>query len=312
MIDLHAHILPGVDDGARTVEEAREIGLAAAADGITAIVATPHVREDYPTTPGTMERSVAALRQDFTRRGIPVDVLTGGEVSTSTLWDLSPEDLTRFTLGGTGVYLLLECPYSGWPPALDLAVSKLVGSGLRPVLGHPERNPEVQDRPDRLAAFVEMGGIVQVTAASVVGRMGPAPMRTVMRLLELGAVHVIASDVHGSHIRDGGLSAAAEVLESAELARYLTTDAPGAIVAGLPLPSLSGAGQVATEDSADGHLLFVPHGDGYEIVPCAGAPPRVGERIEVTGHEGERFVVVRIGRSLYPDDLRPCVYVAGV
>ena len=236
VIDLHSHILPGVDDGTRTLREARELALVAAADGVEAIAATPHVRPDFPTTAEVMEEGVAELRADFEEEGIPVQVLHGGEIDVGLLWAIPPEELARLTIAQTGRYLLLEFPYRTWPLALDSAVSGLVQRGITPLVAHPERNPEVQDRPARVEALVEAGALVQVTAASLDGRLGRASQATAKRLLELGLVHTLASDAHGPHIRQAGLAAAAEAVGDEKLARYLTKEAPAAIVAGEPVP----------------------------------------------------------------------------
>jgi protein-tyrosine phosphatase len=236
VIDLHSHILPGVDDGARTLAEARELARLAVADGVEAIAATPHVRADFPTTPDVMEKGVAQLRADFHREGISLQVLHGGEIDLRLLWAIPPEELARLTIAQTGRYLLLEFPYRSWPLALDSSVSGLVRRGITPLLAHPERNPEVQERPARIEALVEAGALVQVTAASLDGRLGRAPERTARRLLELSLVHTLASDAHGPHIREGGLAAAAGAVGDDVLARYLTREAPAAIVAGEPVP----------------------------------------------------------------------------
>jgi protein-tyrosine phosphatase len=236
VIDLHSHILPGLDDGARTLEQARSLARGAVAEGVTAIAATPHVRDDYPTTCEQMERGVELLREDFARQQIPLEVLHGGELDLAILWRILPEELLRFTLGRSQVYVLVEFPYSGWPRSLDLALSLLHGRGLRMVLAHPERNPEVQDQPRRLAEAVEAGALVQVTSGSVSGRLGSAARLTALRLLELELVHLLASDSHGGHIREGGLADAAAALDDDALARRLTVDVPAAIAAGRPLP----------------------------------------------------------------------------
>ena len=209
---------------------------AAVAEGVTAMAATPHVRDDFPTTCEQMESGVERLREELAREGIPLDVLYGGEIELSLLWRILPEELLRFTLARNGVYVLVEFPYAGWPRSLDLALSFLHGRGLRMVLAHPERNPEVQDRPDRLAAAVEAGALVQVTAASLDARLGPSTLLTTQRLLDRGHVHLIASDAHGPHIREAGLAAAASAIGDEALARYLTVDVPAAIVAGRELP----------------------------------------------------------------------------
>jgi protein-tyrosine phosphatase len=236
MIDLHTHILPGVDDGTRSLEEAREVALDAAAEGVTVLAATPHVRDDYPTTAEVMEEGVAELRADFAAQGIPVQVVPGAEVDIGILWALPPEELRRLTLAQTGRYLLLEMPYRGWPVALDTAVTRLVWLGITPLLAHPERNPEVQDRPERLRTLVDAGALAQVTAASLNGGLDRASQAAAIRLLELRLAHVLASDTHGPHITREGMGAATRRLADPDLARYLTIEAPGAIIAGEPVP----------------------------------------------------------------------------
>jgi protein-tyrosine phosphatase len=236
MIDLHSHILPGVDDGARTLREARDLALAAAAEGVEAIAATPHVRSDYPTRAEQMERGVAELRRDFANEGIAVRILHGGEIELGRLWEIPPEELVRLSLGHTGRYVLLEFPYRGWPPAAQAATKTLRDRGMTPLLAHPERNPTVQDHPERLQPLVETGAIVQITAASLDGRLGRASQNAAERLLELKLAHVLASDAHGPHIRSSGLAAAARRVADPALARYLTTEAPAAIVRGDAVP----------------------------------------------------------------------------
>jgi protein-tyrosine phosphatase len=235
VIDLHTHVLPGVDDGARTLGEARAMALDLASQGVTVLAATPHVRDDFPTTPEAMEEAVAEVRADFEANRVPVDVVHGAEVDLSLLWAIPPEELRRLTIAQTGRYLLLEFPYRGWPFALDSAVKRLVGLGVTPLLAHPERNPEVQDRPERVHD-VEAGALVQVTAASLEGSRDRAAQAAALRLLDLGLVHVLASDSHGPHISREGMAAAVATLDDPELARYLTVEVPGAIVAGEPVP----------------------------------------------------------------------------
>jgi protein-tyrosine phosphatase len=238
VIDLHTHILPGVDDGARTIDEARMLARKAAAEGITAMAATPHVRLDYPTHPEDVEAGVEALRADFAEQYVPVDVLHGAEVALDILWEIDRSDLERLTLAQTGRYLLLEFPYRGWPHALLAAVRQLRGRGVTPILAHPERNPAVQDQPTALDPLVEAGALVQLTAASFDAALDKASEHAAQTLLELGLAHCIASDAHGPHIpREGSLASAAEAVGDPPLARFLTEEAPAAIVAGERLPS---------------------------------------------------------------------------
>lgn len=238
MIDLHSHILPGVDDGVATLEEARELARAALADGATAIAATPHVREDFPTSAGRMEEGVAALRQDFAEQGIELDVLTGGEVSLDLLAKLGGDELTRFSLAGSKRYVLVEFPYAGWPIGLETALHGLGAGGLVAVLAHPERNRAVQAQPERLERAIGAGALVQVTASSLDGRGGTAARAAARQLLELGFVHVLASDAHAPAVREAGLAAAVAAIGDPALARCLVQEVPAAIVAGAPIPAL--------------------------------------------------------------------------
>jgi protein-tyrosine phosphatase len=235
VIDLHSHILPGVDDGAHTLDESLALGRAAASRGVTAIAATPHVRADYPTSVDTMEQGVDALRKAFASGDVPVEVLHGGEMEIDALLALDEDTVTRFTIGQTGRYLLVEFPYFGWPFALDGLIHSLRRWGITPLLAHPERNPEIQEQPTRIESAVDAGALVQVTVGSISGEFGRGARRAVDRLLDVGCVHVIASDVHRPGGRDQDLALAGEAVGGGALGRYLTDEAPGSIAAGNPV-----------------------------------------------------------------------------
>ncbi|MBA2359208.1 MAG: tyrosine protein phosphatase [Actinobacteria bacterium] len=236
MIDLHSHVLHGLDDGARSLEESVEIARAAVADGIEVLAATPHVREDYPTTPEEMEAAADEVRAELERAGVPLDLRTGGEVALDALDDLGPDALRRFGLGGNPSYLLVECPYYGWPLDLPDRLFRLRLAGITPVFAHPERNGEVQADPDRLEGLVESGTLVQVTAASLDGRLGRSSREAGLRLVERGLAQLIASDAHHPGVRAIGMSAAVEAVGDEELAAWLTSAVPRAILDDGPLP----------------------------------------------------------------------------
>lgn len=236
MIDLHAHILPGVDDGARTLDDAIGMARAAVAGGVRIAAATPHVRDDYPTPAATMERRLSELRAALREAGVPLDVRAGGEIALDHLGRLSPEELARFGLGGNPRYVLVEFAYYGWPLPLETHVRELGARGVTAVIAHPERNAEVQADPERLRPIVDAGALVQVTAASIDGRLGKRCRAAGLHLIEDGMAHLIASDAHTPEIRGIGMSAAAAAFEDEALARWLTRGVPGAIVAGKPLP----------------------------------------------------------------------------
>jgi protein-tyrosine phosphatase len=235
VIDLHSHILPGLDDGAATLEAAVGIGKAAVADGIHIIAATPHVRSDYPTSPQQMEQQVDSLRKKLRADDVTLELLPGGEIALDRLPELGDDELRRFGLGGNPKYLLLEAPYFGWPLGIEDTVFQLQLRGFRVVFAHPERNGDVQASPERLALLVERGMLVQLTAASLDGRLGARPRKTGLRLLELGLAHLLASDAHAPDLRQIGMSAAARTVGD-DLARWLTEDVPAAIVGDGEIP----------------------------------------------------------------------------
>jgi protein-tyrosine phosphatase len=236
VIDLHTHILPGLDDGARSVEESIAMARAAVADGTRVAAATPHVRDDYPTSPARMEQLVAELRTALLRAEIPLELRTGGELALERLPMVDEDELHRFGLGGNPRYLLLEFPYHGWPLDLGNLIFTLRMRGYTPVLAHPERNVEVQAAPERLRRAVEQGALVQLTAGSLDGRLGGASRRAATKLLRLGLAHIVASDAHAPDVRAIGLTEAVKALGDRSLAEWLTEDVPAAIVAGRTLP----------------------------------------------------------------------------
>jgi len=236
VIDLHSHVLPGLDDGVRSLEEARDLARTAAGEGVTAIAATPHVRRDYPTTPEQMEEGVALLKADFVAEGIPVDVLPGGEIAFDRIAELDDAAIRRFSLNQTGRYVLVEPPYSGWALGLEAAIHSLQGRGVTVVLAHAERNGAVQSSPERLAPLVEGGMLVQVTAGSLAGVLGRESRRAGLELIDKRLAHLVASDAHGPMIRPFAFAAGAGAIHDQALRTWLCEDVPAAIVAGEPLP----------------------------------------------------------------------------
>ena len=209
---------------------------AAVVDGIEVIAATPHVRADYPTSANTMEARVLELREAIATAGIPLELRGGGEIALEMMDRLREEDLARFALGGSPAYLLLEFPYAGWPLALPAITLSLRSRGITPVIAHPERNFDVQNDAERLRPIVLAGALVQLTAASVDGRLGRRPRSAAFDLLDRGLAHLIASDAHTPDVRGIGMRAAADALENEDLARWLTRDVPAAILASEPPP----------------------------------------------------------------------------
>jgi protein-tyrosine phosphatase len=236
VIDLHSHILFGLDDGPETLEGSIELARASVGDGVETIAATPHVREDWPTTPAQMEAGVAAVQAGLREARIPLRVVPGGEIAYDRVRELEHEDLKRFGLAGNPVYLLVEPPYYGWPLDLEQVLFGVRAAGITPVIAHPERNGEVQADPERLRPLVAAGALVQLTASSVAGRGGRGARTASFRLLEMGCAHLISSDCHSSSFRAMSMTEAAKAVGDPALARWLTDEVPGAIVEREPLP----------------------------------------------------------------------------
>ena len=130
VIDLHTHILPGIDDGARTLEDALAMARVFVAEGVTMIAATPHVRDDFPTSANVMLHSVAALRRVLDEEEIPLTLLPGAELAVDWLARLDDDELRRLSLAGSGRYVLVETPYRGWPVELLERLLRLRARGF--------------------------------------------------------------------------------------------------------------------------------------------------------------------------------------
>jgi protein-tyrosine phosphatase len=240
VLDLHCHILPGVDDGPAVLATSIAMAEAAAAEGVTRIVATPHVNHRYPTTPEQMLGGVEAVNAALAAHGVAVTVLPGAEIAMPAVAELSDAELASFGLAG-GRCLLVESPFAPQPQILESIVFDLQLRGFRPLLAHPERSPAFQPDLERLEEMVQKGVRCSITASSMSGRFGATVRRVTMRMLREGLVHDVASDAHDDDGRPPGLLAGFESAER-ELpgisghAPWFTQSAPEALLAGEPLP----------------------------------------------------------------------------
>lgn len=236
MIDLHCHILPGIDDGPATIEESVAMARAAHAAGTRAIVATPHVSWRYANESHSIARLVERVNARLEEEGVGVKIHAGAEVAMTRVSELGADELARLTLGG-GRWLLLEPPFTPVGTGFELAVAQASGQGHRIVLAHPERCPAFHRDPHALRALVQGGALTSITAGSLTGRFGGEVRRFALALLEQGLVHNVASDAHDVHHRPPSIAAELREAGAQELAQWLTEDVPQAILSGTAIPA---------------------------------------------------------------------------
>jgi protein-tyrosine phosphatase len=201
MIDIHAHILPGVDDGAKTMEESLEMIRQAHDTGIEIICATPHVLNGItPTFQEKVNRTFRILHSQITRRKLNVKLMLGSEIYLR-------EDMrylsgfSFFSLNQTGKYVLTELPLGPLPPNLDRLVYDLLLEGITPIIAHPERTITEEKRLLKMRRLIHLGALIQINAGSLLGHFGKKPKQAAEHLLKEGLAHVMASDAHDSFRR---------------------------------------------------------------------------------------------------------------
>jgi protein-tyrosine phosphatase len=236
VIDLHSHLLPGIDDGAPDLEASVAMGRAAVDGGVDAIVATPHVSGRYPNDPSTFAERVASVQSALDDAGVALRVHRGAEVSHAMLVDL-PEETLSDCVHGDGRFILFEPPLSGPAPFIDRMVFDLHLKGFKVLIAHPERIAAFQRRIELVEKLVQEGCLTSVTAGSVGGQFGGAVKRFTQELFARGLVHNLASDAHDAEWRSPALRPALEraVEELPELEGwldYLTVEVPQAILSG--------------------------------------------------------------------------------
>lgn len=270
MIDLHIHILSGLDDGAKTVEEAIRMCLVSFRDGVRTIVAAPHTLNGvYLNDRETVLSKVRDLNKALTERGFqyvesgiqnpdkaiqnPERAIFDSKSETSLNSELSfrvlpgadvhfSQDIPRLldqgevtTIGDGGRFLCLEFPHQGIPYGAEGVLFQLMARGIIPVISHPERNLEIARRPQRYFEMVRAGCLGQVTAMSITGEFGPEAKTVVEKLMKKRLVHFIASDAHAAEGRDPVLSRArrqAEKIMGEKESWKMVKDYPRAVLEG--------------------------------------------------------------------------------
>jgi protein-tyrosine phosphatase len=236
MVDVHCHILPGLDDGPDDFELSLAMAESAIADGITHVVATPHSSNEYFFN----YSRVKELRDEL-------EAKIGGRLVLATGCDfhLNPENLDalradapRFCINQRD-YLLVEFNEFSIPPAMDQTLHEIQLLGLRPVITHPERNAILRAQPQRLARWVRLGCFIQVTAGSLTGSFGPGAQKDAWRWIADGLVHFVASDAHNMRGRPLRLRVAFDLVQEQfgeEKSRALFVENPMAAFEGRDLP----------------------------------------------------------------------------
>ncbi len=236
MIDLHCHLLPGIDDGPDTLEQALELARIAVANGITHSVLTPHIHPGrYENDAASIQAELKTFRAALETENIPLQLGFAGEVRLSAEIPMMIEQGQIPFYGELDGYhvFLLELPHSHVPPGSDKLVEWLLQRRIRPMIAHPERNKDIMRKPDKIQPFIELDCLFQLTAGSVAGDFGEAAQNTARLILETGKVSVLASDAHNALHRpprlDHGRDAAAEIVGS-DAAHELVFDRPRQLI----------------------------------------------------------------------------------
>jgi protein-tyrosine phosphatase len=240
MIDLHCHILPGMDDGAVSMDESLAMCRQAAQDGIHTIVATPHTLDGVYVNPifKVMEQ-VSVLNKALSEHDMRIRILPGSDVHLcGDLWRYV-ESGEAGTINNDKKYLLLELPVQFIPPGVKDEIFNLKVRGMTPIITHPERNLVIQKDSSVLYEAIGLGALSQMTASSITGWFGGAVKKCAETLLKRRMVHIIASDAHSSDRRPPLLSqsveAASQILGNADEAEQMVVDAPERVVSGQAL-----------------------------------------------------------------------------
>ncbi|MCK6629705.1 MAG: capsular biosynthesis protein [Anaerolineae bacterium] len=237
MIDIHTHILPHVDDGARDLTESLDMARMAVADGLTHLFATPHHRDYTPLSRQEVGERTAQLQAELDQAGIPLTLLPGHEVR---LYDDMFDDWDNHRAGplGSSKYVLAEPLFSHYDRQTDAMLFELFERGYIPIMAHPERIRPIQDNLGLIEPFLAAGGLTQITATSLTGNNDWRAKKVAETMLRNGMAHIIASDAHHSYHRPPTLTAArdaAAAIVGLEQATAMVSARPLAIVKNEPI-----------------------------------------------------------------------------
>jgi protein-tyrosine phosphatase len=234
MIDLHCHLLPGIDDGPADMATALALARLHVEAGVRTVAATPHVSWDMPNEAAAIAVGLAGVRAALAAEGIPLEVVRGAEIDVHQAEELPDGALRELTLGGSRS-LLLEAPLREGV-LLEPVARELLDRGFGVVLAHPERSPLLQRELPALRRLATAGVVMQVTAGSFAGRFGRPVQRYAQEMLEAGLVHTVASDAHDALRRPPGIADQLAAAGIGDLVPLLAEAVPAAILAGDPIP----------------------------------------------------------------------------
>ena len=237
MIDLHCHVLPGIDDGSRLLEETMDMARTAAKNNIDAIVATPHTLNGFFVNNWENVVSLTATAQKaFTAEDIPITLYPAMEVQVCPELFDALENGSAVTINDNERYLLLEFPPFSMPPGSRDFIYKLRLKGITPVIAHPERHLVLQNDLQQVYDLVRQGALCQLTALSITGELGPYVQKSAEEMIKTGLAHIIATDAHSNDLRIPALTSAvymaADILQDYSRAEKMVTETPAAIIAG--------------------------------------------------------------------------------
>ena len=228
MIDIHCHILPHLDDGTTDMDEALNMAKQAVSQGVHTIIATPHHRDGkYNNDSSKIVQAVNELNNQLLIHKIPLTILPGQEIR---LYDDLLEDLEAGNISklASSRYLLIEFPSSYVPQQYEYLFHELILMNFVPIVAHPERNTELLENEDLLVSMIEMGALIQVTSASVSGKLGRKIQKKSQKWCKNGWVHFLASDAHNCKSRPFDLEEGYKAIHSAiggDYVHYLQVNA---------------------------------------------------------------------------------------